>query len=238
MQTVAFMTSISSGCDGLVPHVLIETDCAELATDATGFVAAKRTVKARWRTIRGEEAGPDLARDLNATLGIGSPYAAAKAIRRIVGDSDGICLVLVRNNNEDRTEDLFSGDPHRVADVGEQSGAQVEASFQAFGNFRTPCDQPRSFSDTYLDVVTDSLSLVGSNHGSNKCGGIGRIPDYETLHQLLELANNLFLATLGGEDPGMCNTALAVVAEREELESLDHRIKIGILENDGGRFAA
>src|SRR5271169_1594385 len=57
--------------------------------------------------------------------GVRREHRSTEAVRRVVGDRDGVGLVTVANHRDDRPEDLFLRHLHRVVDIDEDGGLDI-----------------------------------------------------------------------------------------------------------------
>ena len=64
-------------------------------------------------------------------LDVGGVDRAGEAVVGVVRDLHGLVLTVVRNDAEDRSEDLLLRDRHRVVDVGEDGRVDVPALVEA-----------------------------------------------------------------------------------------------------------
>src|SRR5260370_26324192 len=84
--------------------------------------ATKRAVETDMLGYDHEEARADAAGDANAPLRFARPHTSPQPVGRIVGQPHRLVLVLVRNHDQHRAENLLLSDTHLVVDVGEEGG--------------------------------------------------------------------------------------------------------------------
>src|SRR5690606_25949815 len=114
--------------DRLVLQVARQALGAELAAEAAGLVAAEWRARLDHVAVDAVGAGPHLPGHLHAALGVGRPDRPGQAVLAVVGDPHRVRLVLVRNDGQDRAEDLLAGDAHVVGDAGEDRRRHVPAA--------------------------------------------------------------------------------------------------------------
>ena len=83
---------------------------------------------------------------------------AGKPIFAIVGDADGLLVVLVAYDRHDRSEDLLLRDPHLVVDVVEKRGPVVVALAHA-GRALPARDELGALLLPEADVLLDGIAL-------------------------------------------------------------------------------
>src|SRR5438270_3911148 len=104
---------------------------AALPPHARLLVAAERGVGAvPDATIQRQRARPDAVGDPLGPLHVARGDRPRKAVDAVVGDRNGVVLVVVADDAEDRAEDLLPGDPHGVVNVSEQRGLDEEAAVE------------------------------------------------------------------------------------------------------------
>ena len=99
---------------------MFTAETAGLKATERGFIVAGRPVDVN-------DAGTDGSSHLNPVREVRRPYATIKPVRRVVCQPDGLFFGVVRDDDDDRPEDLLLGDGHRVVDVGKERRPDVEA---------------------------------------------------------------------------------------------------------------
>ena len=102
----------------------------------------------------------------------------------VVGDADGLGLVLGPQDAEHGAEDLLPGDGHVVGDIGKDGGAHVPAAVHARRFAGATGDKPRAFLDAGrdhglhavpLDLVEERPDMVALRPRIADLGGLGRV---------------------------------------------------------------
>src|SRR6202035_5684956 len=111
--------------DRLDLEIFFQAVFAPFAAVAGLFVATERRGAVVGLALQVDVAGAQLASDLAGALdGIGGDVTG-ETVGRVVGDPDGVFLVLGAEDGEHGAEDLFTGDGHVVGDVGEDGGTHI-----------------------------------------------------------------------------------------------------------------
>src|SRR3989442_8332331 len=141
-------------------QILLEPGDAVLAADAAVLVAAERHVGAEGHpAVDGDEAGPYAAGDGERALDRSRRDHAGEPVLALVGDANGVVVVLERYDDEDRAEDLLLGDRHRVVDVDEHRGLDVPA-LRKIGGAAAPQSERRPPPPSPLHVAQDPVALL------------------------------------------------------------------------------
>ena len=113
--------------EGLGLQELLESGDAHLAADAGLLVAAERAVGPEVvAAVDGEGAGPDAAGERQRAV-LAAEHSAGQAVDGVVGDPHRVVIVVVGDDDQDRTEDLFLRDLAVGVDIGQQ-GRGVEVA--------------------------------------------------------------------------------------------------------------
>src|SRR5690606_22490454 len=89
-----------------------------------------------------DHAGLDGAFEVGGMLERGGADARAQAEFGVVGQRQGVLVIVSRNHGGDRAEDFFLRDAHRAVRIGEHGGAEVIAvgvAFEAFAAAQQAC---------------------------------------------------------------------------------------------------
>ena len=92
----------------------------------------------------------------------------------VVGDADGVVVVLERDHHEHRPEDLLLGDGHAVVDVGEQRGLDVEPGGQV-GRHAAAADEAGALLLALVDVAEHSLLLLLRHERAHEVRRVGGV---------------------------------------------------------------
>jgi hypothetical protein len=123
--------------------------------------------------VDADRAGADPLGDGGAAFGVGGPDRAAEAEVRVVGDADGVDVV-VRDEGQDGAEDLLLGDDGTVVDVGEDRRLDEPAPVQAFGAAATG-GEAGAFALAIGDVRLHALALAGGGHRPDLGARVGGV---------------------------------------------------------------
>jgi len=148
-----------------------------LAADARLFVAAE----SRMRRIGVVAVHPDAPRlngaaEAIAAVGLAAPHAGAKAIERIVGDGQGLVVVLEGRHRYDRTEDLLLEHAHAIMAF-EHGRLHIEAAGEV------ACERVAFAAGEHLrallladvDIAQDLFELLGGGLRADHGFGVERI---------------------------------------------------------------
>src|SRR5690606_5768873 len=194
--------------DGLVLQVGEEPFGAQLASQPAVLVAPEGGVRVEGVHVDAAAAGADPAGDLHAVGRVGRPDRAAEAVVAVVGDPDGVVLVLVGDEDEDRPEDLLAGDAHVVGDVAEHRRRDVPAA--VVRPVQPAGDQLGALVLADADVVLHALLLPLRHQGADLGAVVGRVADGEPADHRGEGVGDLVVAAAGREDAGLRGARLAV----------------------------
>src|SRR5579864_6612659 len=144
-------------------RIVFQHHLVRFAADAGNFVPAE----CRARRIQVVAVRPDAPR-LNGTAhpiraaAISSPDAGTKAVERVVGNFEGLRLVLEGGDGEDRSEDLLLEDAHLVVAL-EDGGFEVVAILELAvdAGAMTTGEDLGALVAADLNVVGDFLKLLG-----------------------------------------------------------------------------
>ena len=188
-------------------------------------------------TVDLDLAAADAAGDGLGPLGIARPDAGRQAVDGVVGDADGVVLVLVGNDREDGPEDLLLGDRHVVAHVGEHRRPHEVALVEAIGCFGPTGEELGSFVDALLDVAAHPLAL-GLRYERAETGvGVERIARRVRLGRLHGDLLSFCEARTRDEHARQRAARLAGVEEGLADAIGDGLLEVGVLEDDVGRLA-
>src|SRR5437764_6917308 len=202
--------------DRLRLQILLEPRNPVLAADAAVLVAAERHVGTDGHpAVDGDEAGPDAAGDGERALERSRRDHAGEPVLALVGDADGIVVVLEGDDDEDRAEDLLLGDRHRVVDVDEHRGLDVPA-LRKIGGAAAAEGERRPLGLALLDVAQDPVALLLGDQRAHHHVRALWVTIGGHAHVLLQLGDALVVAGTGKEHPRRDGTALpGVEADRE-----------------------
>src|SRR5689334_22667545 len=119
--------------DRLHFEIFFQAVLAPFAAVAGLLVAAERRGAVVGHALQVDVAGANLAGDVASALDRPSRDVTGKTIRRVVGDLDGVGLVLGADDGQHRSKNFLLRDRHVVGDVGEVGRTDIEALVEAFG---------------------------------------------------------------------------------------------------------
>src|SRR3954467_4371279 len=135
------------GASGALEHQrfggeeLLEPDPAELASVTGLLEPAEGRLEVGRGPVDADLTGADAACEPLRAARVGRPDSAGEPVVAVVRDPKGIRLVVVREDAQDRSEDLLLRDPHRGLDVGERGGSDVVTALESFGCLQTAGDE-------------------------------------------------------------------------------------------------
>src|SRR3954468_18116876 len=107
---------------------------AHLAADAGLLVAAERRVRCvPEAAVDAHRAGADAPRDRQRAVVIGTDDRAGQAVDGVVGDADRVVVTVVRQDDEDRPEQLVLRDRRVLVNTSEQRRFVVVTRRQVLG---------------------------------------------------------------------------------------------------------
>src|SRR5262249_8987729 len=140
-------------------EILFQAVLAPLAAVAGLLVAAERRTAVVRHALQVDVSGAKLARDLAGALDAAGRDVTGKTGRRVVGDLDGVGLVLGADNGQHRSKNFLLRDRHFVGDVGEDGRADIEALVDALRQTGAAGDEGGAFVDALLDQRLDLVPL-------------------------------------------------------------------------------
>ncbi len=136
-----------------------------------------------------------------------------EAVVGIICDHDGIVLVAIWNDNEDRPENLLARDPHVVAHTCEDRRADEPAPGEIIGPSIATRQERGAFFQPEPDIALHAIPLLPAHHRPDPHVAVGGIADPEGRSGLLQPHFDFFQPAFGGEDAGSGNAGLAAVRE-------------------------
>src|SRR5579871_1733479 len=124
-------------------------------------------VDARGRKVDHHHAGLGIALEVRGVFEARRADARGQAERRIVGDGEGLVIVLDADHARDRAEDLLAVDAHLRPGLGEQRRLQVEAGRRALEPLAAK-GEPGALLLADLDVA---FVLIGKEEGARLAFG-------------------------------------------------------------------
>ena len=165
--------------DGLELEVRLETLGAELAADARALVAAERGAPLHGEPVDGVGAGADAAGDVDAVVDVGRPHRARQAVVAVVGDADGVGLVVVGDDRQHRTEDLLLGDASSCCRRRRRSSARRTSRVSRPAGPAATGGDAGAFGRALGDVALDPIALALGDQRADGALHVGRVADHE-----------------------------------------------------------
>src|SRR5438270_2328745 len=197
--------------DGLGLGVLLEAFHPVLAAYAAGLVPAERRVGAvPDASVDRSRAGPD-APGHGQSPGLGGGRdAEAETVLTVVGQADGVVVVVEGDDHQDRAEDLLPRHPHGVVHPGDQGGLHVVALVQV-GRAPAADDDPGPLLAGRVDERQDPLPLPGVDLGALQVGGVGGVAIRHRPETGLQYLDALVVSGPGQEETGQLGCHMAPV---------------------------
>ncbi len=153
---------------------------------------------------------------------------------RVVGDLDGVVVVVERDDGQDRPEDLFLRDLAVRVHVCEQGGL-VEA---ARIHLLAAGDEGRALVDGALDHAVDLVALLLADDRAHVDLRVRRITERHVLHDAGDVRDDLVVLRPRHEQAGGERTALSRVRADAEGRELGGGGDVRVVEHDECRLAA
>lgn len=158
-----------------------------------------------------------------------------EAVWRIVGELQGLLLVLELCNRADGPKDFFPHDLHVGSHVGEDGRLDEVALVSVTAAAR---ENRGALCLAQVDIAHDALILQIADEGALEGFLQERVPDLVLLCPLLERLDKLVVNTLLHQNPAARAADLAVVEVDSKVDPVDGLFDVGIVEDDVGRLAA
>src|SRR6202044_2354950 len=220
-------------------EILLDPFQSPFATDAAALVAAERQIgRNAHAAVDRHRAGAYPARDAHRALFVGRDDHAAQPVLAVVGDADGVLVILVRDDGEHRPEYLLASDSHVVGDI-DETGRLHEKAAALIGTNMAAGEEPRSFLLAELDVAHHAIQLTLGDDRPHYLRGIVETPPLGGVSGVafLQCCNRLLIPLARYQEARRDGAALAGV--KTDHGAHDAHGKIGcIVEDNRGRFAA
>src|SRR5580698_5148188 len=139
-------------------EIFLEAPWAKFAAEAGLFVAAPRRFDVRGlHVIDPHDASPQRFDDTEGFIDVTSPDGGGEAVRRVVGDANGVAFGVERDDGRNGTENFFAGDTGGIIDVVENRRLEIKA----FGELRwlATADGDLCFFLAEVEVRSDAIVL-------------------------------------------------------------------------------
>src|SRR5690606_5824294 len=144
--------------DRLRLDVVVEAFRSAFAAHTRLLVAAERVLGINDHGVDRYAAGAKAAGDLVAAFYVRAEHGAAQAVVGVVGLHHRIILVLVGDDRDHGSKNLFLEDLHAGLHIGEDGGLYKKASVEACGP-TAAAGKLGAFAHTRLDVALHALQL-------------------------------------------------------------------------------
>src|SRR5260370_22253231 len=136
---------------------LFEPELAELTATPGLLEATERCHRIEVAAVDVDLTGPHSARDALCMLRVRRPDTAREPVDGVICNADGVLLVFVGQDAQDRAKDFLLCNLHRVFHVPEHRWLDEVALGQALWLLRPSRDESRPFLDAFADVPAHSL---------------------------------------------------------------------------------
>ena len=216
--------------------VLVEAVAAQLAADAALLVAAPRSLAVRRVVgVDPRDAGAQGLDHAHRARDVLGPHSSGEPVDGVVGDPDGLFLVVEGDHHEHRPEDLLLGDAHRVVDAHEDGGLVVEAAAAE------PVAAGRQRGALVLadgHVLLDRLELLPAHQRTHLALGVERVAHLDRHRAADELTDEAVVDGALDEQARAGRAHLAGAGEDADERAVDGRVEVGVGEHDVGALAA
>src|SRR3954452_23953213 len=156
---------------------------------------------------------------------VARPDAGREAIRRVVGDPDGVGLVLELRHSQDRADDLLAGDPPIVVDAVEDRRRDVAAA--GFGtDALTTRDDACALALAQLDIVEHLVQLPSVAHRAEARAGVEWVDRGDTAAHLGDALDELLANGTMDDEPRARVTRLPAVVEDPPADTLGRLLDV------------
>src|SRR5437588_6364272 len=212
---------------------------SELAPDAAALVPTKgRFLVDALAAVDTQHACPDAPCHPQGPADVARPDRARQAVWAVVDHRQQLRLVSERNDAQDRAEDLFLGDSHRVGCRREHGWLQVAPPAQACARRLSPGEQGSALLLADLDVPQDTLSVLHRDQGAHLRGSLQRIADLEEAAPRCDSLAEFLQDRLLDEGPGPGAAVLAGITEHAADGIRGSDLQVRVVEDDIRRFSA
>ena len=206
------------------------------ATDAGLLEAAKRNAEIGAERIVSDRPRTQSPCGCIGTLGVMGEDRSVEAKNSVVGDLDCLCLIVGRNDRQDRPEDLLARDGGMVVDVAEHRRLYVKAAWQ-IGRTATAKRQRGALFLTLGNVALDAIALAPHGQGPHLAGPVERIADLDLGKLRTQRLDHRVMALAGDHDAGERGADLARQEGRKAGDASRGRLDIVVIQDHRRRFA-
>ena len=184
-----------------------------------------------------DDPGPDRARQAVGAVDVARPDPGREAVRGVVGDRQGIGLVLELGHGQDRPEDLFPSHTPGIVHAVEDRRLDEEAAGLLANAFAAGHD-PGAFLATEVDVVQHPGQLAVVDHGAQPRRGIERLARGDRPAEVSDPLDQLLADAAVHDEPRARIARLARVVEDPPPDGRGGRLEVADIGQDQLRALA
>ena len=165
---------------------------------------------------------------------LAAEHGAGQSVDGVVGDPDGVVVVLVADDDKHRPEHLVLGDLAVRVDIGEKCRRieEARAHLLAAGHQRRAC------LDGALDHAVDLVALLLADQRARVGALVGGVAVAHHPEVVLQLLDDLVVVGARHQYPCRDRTALTGVAGRGECGEKRRHVEVAVVEHDRRRLPA
>ena len=199
--------------------------------------AAERDAEVGAERVVADRAGAQLAGDVPGPLHVVGEDGRVEPVDRVVGDGDGVLLVLRRDHAQHRPEDLLLGDRRGVVDVAEDGRLNEPAPVEVLRPAAAG-GQRGSLRHALGDVALDPVTLPLGDQGAHVGLGVERVADLHLGEDAGQGLDELVVAVLADDDPRQRGADLSGEEALGAGQRGGRGGQVHVVEDDGGGLAA
>src|SRR5258708_3677776 len=169
-------------------------------------------------------------------VNIAGPDGRCEAVRRVVGNANGVRFAFERNHGGDGAENLFAGDARGVVYVVENGRLDIKALGKLFG--ASAADGNFGFFLAEFEIRADPVVLLFADERTHLGFAIERGTKLDTLGLLRHGVDEFRIDFLFDEDAAACGTHFALIDKHAEERAVDSGFPIGAFEENLWTLAA
>src|SRR5258707_57274 len=217
-------------------EIFLEAPGTQLAAKAGLLVASPgRFDVGRLHVIDPDDASAKRFHDAESFIDVACPDGRRKAVRRVVGDANGVGFAFERNHRSDGAEDFFARNACVVIDVVENGRLDVEALAKLLGASAT--DGNFGFFLAEFEIRADAVALLFANERTHLGFAIERGAELNALGLLRHGVDELRIDFLFDEDAAARGADFALIDKHAEERAVNSGFPIGAIEENVGGLA-
>ncbi len=210
---------------------------ATLAADARLLEAAERHAEVGAERVVPDGARAQLPGDLAGPVDVVGEDGGVQPVDRVVGELDGVVLVVGGDHAEHGPEDLLLRDRRVVVDVGEHGGLDVVAALEVRGAAAAG-DQRGALVDALGDVALDTVALAAHGERAHLGLRVEGVADPDLRERAGQRLDELVVAGPADDEPGQRRAHLAAEEALGAGDGAGGGLEVHVVEDDGGGLAA